>query len=257
MTQTYEPEHLTKWRPGAGASSWDDAANYAGGDFTDCYLGPIHRTRDTADSVTLSNWKTISEELDKLISDASPGISTFNHWACGWYEIYLIASTDTAALKAADKIAAKLAEYPIYDEDAAGALELEDEQETYAKCFRREWLRHLEKALEDYAPDEKDLYWACNILDRCDVDTTISGEESQEHTENVIDGTFWELVSEGKITAEHSSDGAWFYGLDRLEMLPILRRITGLELLPPDQQWRSEPYPWPGADPSPLVPPLV
>jgi hypothetical protein len=32
----------------------------------------------------------------------------------------------------------------------------------------------------------------------------------------------------------------------------ILRRLTGLNLLAPGQQWRTEPYPFNGADPEPL-----
>jgi len=35
--------------------------------------------------------------------------------------------------------------------------------------------------------------------------------------------------------------------------LEDLKTLTGLALLPLSQEWRREEYPWPGAEPSPLV----
>ena len=54
-----------------------------------------------------------------------------------------------------------------------------------------------------------------------------------------------------------SEDGTeqWI-DLDRVaETLDVhlIRDFTGLHLLSPEQTWRFEPYPWPGADPAPLL----
>jgi len=35
--------------------------------------------------------------------------------------------------------------------------------------------------------------------------------------------------------------------------LHTVRDFTGLQLLSPDQTWRTQPYPWPGAEPAPLL----
>lgn len=50
--------------------------------------------------------------------------------------------------------------------------------------------------------------------------------------------------------------GAELASKAKLLTAEVLGKLTGLQLLAPDQEWRREPYPWPGADPSPLAPSL-
>lgn len=89
---TYTPEHLERWS--ANVSAFDSAANYCGADLSAFYVAPISNGRDTCDSVTLSNWRVISAELEQLAKHDESGVARFGHWAVGWYELWLIHESD-------------------------------------------------------------------------------------------------------------------------------------------------------------------
>ena len=244
---SYVPKHLQRWTAGAGASGWDSAANYSGEDLSDFYLAPIHRTRDTSDCLTLSNFRVIEAELDKLAEHEDTGVTRIGHWACGWYEIYLVHESDSAALQCADEWACSLADYPVADEDDMSELETEAESEGWDTWAGREWRSKVEQALQDYAPDAAGPYWADELLE------TLPGEADN----------FWSLwhdLINGHCGwhCYHGNDGPNFNLEDPAKLLTaeVLGKLTGLALLPPDQEWRREPYPWPGDDPSPLAPSL-
>lgn len=241
---SYVPEHLQRWTAGAGASGWDSAANYSGEDLSDFYLAPIHRTRDTSDCLTLSNFRVIEAELDKLAEHEDTGVTRIGHWACGWYEIYLVHESDSAALQCADEWACSLADYPVADESDWSELESEDEAEAWERWGMSEWRSTVETALQAYAPEDSDAYWADEVLEGVSDDDM---------------GALWLSVSERLGWAvEHGNDGPTFNFRDAREHLTaeVLGKLTGLALLPPDQEWRREPYPWAGADSSPLAPSL-
>lgn len=244
MADLYIPENLKRWEPGAGASAWDSAANYCGADLSDFYVAPIHKTRDTADALTLSNWQVVSAELDKLAKHEDTGETTIGHWACGWFAVYLIHETDTDALKAADEWAATLADYPVADEDALSELEYEEEQEAWDSWGRRSWRDAVVKVLERYAPEDTDLYWA---------DETLDGLQDED---SALDVLWYEAANRCSWCCQHESDGPNFNIDEAAESLTAadLSNLTGQTILPPDQQWRREPYPWAGAAPSPLLP---
>lgn len=252
MPDLYTPENLRRWSPGSGASSWDSAANYCGEDFSAFYLAPIHKTRDTADSLTLSNWQVISAELDACSQHDDTGETTIGHWACGWFAVYLIHETDTAALKCADKWAARLADYPVASEDALSELEQEAESEAWDSYGSREWRDAIRQALIPYAPEDLPdaarfgqwkaaEFWADDLAD----------DLSDEQLYN----SWHELTERCSWSVQHESDGPSFNIADPAELLTaeILSGLTGLPLLPADQQWRREPYPWEGADHAPLL----
>lgn len=241
---TYTPEHLERWTAGAGASGWDSAANYIGEDLSGCYVAPIHRTRDTEDALTLSNFRVIEAELDQLAKHEDSGLVRIGHWACGWFEIYLIHESDTAALQCADQWACSLADYPVASEDDLSELETEAESEAWDAYGSRQWAEALTDALDQYAPEDADCWWGEEIVSAL--------SEDQLHT------SWYELTERCGWHCQHESDGPRFNIDDPAKLLTaeVLGKLTGLALLPPDQEWRREPYPWAGADPSPLAPSL-
>ena len=207
LIELYVPEHLEQWD--CSPTGFDSAANYAGADFGGFYVAPISRNRDTSDALTLSNWGVISEDLDELIEHEDSGATTFGHWACGWYELYLIHGTDTAALKAADQWAASLADYPVASEARLSELEVEQEAEHWENWGLNDWERHLEAALKPFAPDEADHWWASEVLESLPPER--------------VSALFWEL---GEV--EHGSQGPEF----RFPELSVeqLANLTGLPL---------------------------
>ena len=242
---SYLPTNLERWN--ASPTSFDSAANYCGADLSAFYVALISNTRDTSDALTLSNWRVISAELDKLISHDESGAHSFGHWACGWYELYLIHESDSAALQCADEWASSLADYPVADEMAWSELEHEQEQESWDSWGRRDWRNHVEKALQTYAPEDADMYWADELID------------ATPDSDTVLDTLWRDCAGE----AYHESDGPNFHFARSAERLDasllsdaFSSALNGAPLLPPDQQWRREPYPWPGAKPEPLVPAL-
>ena len=245
MPETFTPEHIERWSAGAGASSWDSAANYVGTDFSEFFLAPIHRTRDTADAVTLSNWRVVAAELEQLAEHEETGIASMGHWACGWYEIFLIHETDTAALQAADRWAASLADYPVADESDMADLEQEEEEEAWERWGMAEWRETLARALEPYAPVSADGYWAEEQIER------LSDDEAGRAWYTVADRLSWCCI--------HENAGPRFNFEEAAEQLDTatLAQLTGLALLAPDQEWRREPYPWPDGSTDPLAPALV
>jgi hypothetical protein len=234
-TATYQPEHLQPWTAD-GPTSWDSSANYAGADLSDFYVAPVGINRDTVCTITLSNWRVMCAELDKLCGHDESGAHSFGHWACGWYEIYLIHHSDSEALKAADEMAAALSDYPILDESDEGELECEQQEEYWENHYRSEAVGAIENALADYAPDDADSWWENEAASAIETDW--------------LDYVFWDSSPQW----ESDCDGSpRLCGLADWARDPeILRRLTGLNLLAPGQQWRTEPYPFNGADPEPL-----
>ena len=236
----YEPEHLERWsdRDPCGGST----DNYGGEDLSAFYVAPISIGRDTSDAVTLSNWRFIGAELEKLAEHEDSGEHRFGHWAVGWYELWLIHESDAAALQCADEWACALSDYPIANEEDCSALELEAEQEAWESWGESEWRTAVVDALQEYAPEDADRWWADELLDdrRCDSETLA-----------------W-LWRECGGQCHHESDGPSFDIRRAAESLTaaLLSEALELVLLPPHQQWRRKPYPWSGAEPAPLVPPL-
>ena len=241
---TYTPEHLNRWSSADPAFGSTD--NYAGADLSEFYVAPISTGRDTADSLTLSNWRVISADLAKRAEHPKSGEAEFGHWAVGWYRLWLIHESDAEALECADWWAGHLADYPVADESDMSALECDAEGEAWDSWAGREWRRLVEKELQEFAPDAAGPYWADELLE------TLPGE-----ADNFYD--LWhELTERCSWHCIHESDGPDFNLEDPAEMLtaPVLSELVGLTLLPPDQQWRAEPYPWPDGSTDPLVAPL-
>lgn len=79
-------------------------------------VAPCGRNRDSG-LLTESNF----EALRKLLRAVDPDeadffVASFNHWACGWFEI-ILCRPDTPAAKVAEEAESGLADYPLLDED--------------------------------------------------------------------------------------------------------------------------------------------
>ena len=141
---TYQPEHLDRWTAD-GPTGFDSAANYAGPDMSHYWKAPVAFTRD-ADSLATSNWDVVTESILKVAQHDETEIHRMGHWACGWYEILVIHSADTAALQVADQWAATLADYPIADESHWSELQWN----TAAEVWESWGLRDRMEACERY-----------------------------------------------------------------------------------------------------------
>lgn len=103
-----------------GPTAVDSRANYMGDDLSDLLRAPVSRTRDS-DLLDESNFATA---LDLLGGESDTvRVHRFGHWACGWYELLLIDPRDTVAVGIAEKLADRLASYPVLNEDHFSDLE--------------------------------------------------------------------------------------------------------------------------------------
>ena len=246
---SFIPKHLEAWTDRDPAFSSNN--NYAGGDFSDFYLAPVSITRDTIDSTALSNWQVITKELDDLTEHEESGVTSFGHWAVGWYEVYLIHKSDEEALKSADQWAASLEDYPIADEEHLSELESEAEGEAWDNYGDQEWREILSGKLAEYAPSDPVEeakygchaagYWADEVIEK------LSDSVVYENWRNLADDCGW--------SCQHLNDGASFNFKGPAELLTweVLAELVGLPLLPAGEDWRREAYPWLDGSNTPLV----
>ena len=135
-----------------------------------------------------------------------------------------------------------LESYPLISEDEHSRLEIEAQDEAWQDWAESDWRKAIGKALQPYAPETADSYWGEELADRLtDAQLFDSFRQACDDT-----NTYWE--ADGYCGQWIDADRV-AGSLDR----ETLAELTGLPLLDPEQNWRREPYPWPGADPSPLV----
>ena len=143
MTKHYEPEHLERWSVD-GPTAFDSAANYAGADLSDFYVAPVSVTRDSQ-LLERVNWQVVTADLERISQHDETGSVSMGHWACGWYEIFLIHADDAAALEAADQWACSLADYPVADESAWSEAEWQAAAEYWERCSLSDRVETLER----------------------------------------------------------------------------------------------------------------
>lgn len=139
-----------------------------------------------------------------------------------------------------------LEDYPLLSEDDHSELELELQDEAWESWVGSDWRRIVEAELDEALED--------NNLEDC-------ADEILDKVEDVGCKLYELFVAccESSNTYWGEESGSQWIDLDRVASsldLADLRDLTGLPLLPPDQHWRREPYPWPGAEPAPLIPEL-
>lgn len=141
----YTPTHL---RP------WSRPRYYFGASWPDHYVF-LTRNRDS-DTVTESNWRVAIARLKALPpppemgedEDGNEVSSRFavreSHALCGWVEWIAIHKSDTAALQAADEMAAGLERYPVLSDDDLSELEMEEADRVWRECYNaRERLEYV------------------------------------------------------------------------------------------------------------------
>lgn len=120
----YEPKHLRRWAM---------PESYSGAVWPAYYRSGCGQSRDS-DALERSNFacmlKALGGESDTVT------VVRESHWAVGWVEWIAIHQDDGAALKVADEIQARLADYPVIDDDHFSATEQDDANDTWRNCYR-------------------------------------------------------------------------------------------------------------------------
>jgi hypothetical protein len=125
-------------------------------------VAPTGRNRDS-DCLTESNWECQLGELRAVAedgegqpegpedNDAQWFVASFNHWACGWFEIVLV-RPGSEAHKVAEDIARRLEDYPVLDEDDFGDRERTEADRVWSECYdtedRIEYIRENREQFE-------------------------------------------------------------------------------------------------------------
>ncbi len=119
----YTPEHLNRWtRPDS----------YIGAEWPEYYSSGTGQSRDS-DALDRSNFAAMLA----LLGGESDTVRVIHegHWAVGWVEWIAIHETDETALRAADAARARLADYPVLDEEDLSERETEEANEIWTWCF--------------------------------------------------------------------------------------------------------------------------
>ena len=88
---------------------------------------PCIKTRDGG-PIERSNFQVIFDKFEELDPDEENWeIHSFNHWACGWFEI-IIVKEDSLPEKAAIEFESLLETYSILDEERCCQLALDEEE---------------------------------------------------------------------------------------------------------------------------------
>lgn len=134
-------EHISKWtRPQC----------YMGATWDNWYSAGVGQSRDS-NALERANFAAMLKQLkalpevevmvpsnrydDSMIEGTGLVVVRESHWAVGWIEWIAIHESNTAALELADKIMAKLTDYPVIDEELWSEYENEDCRQTWETCF--------------------------------------------------------------------------------------------------------------------------
>jgi len=135
-----------------------------------------------------------------------------------------------------------LERYPLLAEDDHSELLQQLQDEAWEDWAARDWAKAVIKALDQYAPDDADPYWAEERIDAVPEDKL----SELFHACADQSSTYWQ-----------EEQGDQYIDLDRVASaidIDDLRDLTGLPLLAPSHAWRREPYPWPDGSTDPLCP---
>ena len=110
----------------------DNFSNYIGDVVDDNFVIVYGKNRDS-DILTLSNFDCflalLGGESDFVV------IHSFSHWACGYFDLLFVDKNDTEKLDIAEKIAARLDDYPVLDEDDFSNREQQEAVEIWKNCY--------------------------------------------------------------------------------------------------------------------------
>lgn len=133
---------------------WTMPRDYAGAVWPAYYSAGVGQSRDS-DDLEASNFATMLKDLggetDTVI------VVRESHWAVGWVEWIAIHQDDGAALKIADENIARLADYPVLNEEDFSERETKHASDIWRDCYtpaeRIAYIREHESQFEfhDYA----------------------------------------------------------------------------------------------------------
>lgn len=106
-------------------------------------------TRDE-DSIRRSNFRVLQRDAERDGVDVET--HTFNHWACGHFDL-LLCRDDERGTAWAQSWADALADYPIADEDDHSMLEHDDKRESWESWARSDVVRIATRALDGVGID--------------------------------------------------------------------------------------------------------
>jgi hypothetical protein len=122
-----------------------------------------------------------------------------------------------------------LENYPLLDEDNHSSLELDLQQEEWDSWAQRDWRGKVVSALDTYAPEDAETYWAEEHIDKVSEDSLYELFNACAEQSN----TYWQ---------EESCSGFWIdlnrvaAAIDRAD----LADLTGLALLAPSLPTHAE-----------------
>lgn len=155
-------------------------------DRQDWIVAPISRTRDTADALTIANWKA---QLTLLGGESETvELHRFGHWACGWFEIVLVHPSRSDDI---DDLVGGLNADGVLDEKLLWEVEDAQESEAWNSWGKDEFWKRLLVAL----PAE--------VRDRLD-------SLKPEHQSAAIDKAFDFCMQSSDWWIEHHNDGPHF-----------------------------------------------
>ena len=95
------------------------------------YWGPnegwymVYSQHRDSDTIERSNWQVMSEDMVARFPD-DVRIERFSNWLVGWSD-HLLVRPGSPAVAAAQEYTAKLARYPLLDEELYGLMEFDEE----------------------------------------------------------------------------------------------------------------------------------
>lgn len=107
-------------------------------------------TRDS-EAISRSNFRVALKRLE-AISEEHVAVERSNHWAVGWVDYLIVDRENPAMVAAAKAIQAKLADYPVLDEEDFSREESDEADEVWRNCYspkeRIDYIRKHESQFE-------------------------------------------------------------------------------------------------------------